>query len=136
MNQYTRLFHIIVLLIVIALGFGSKYYSGPGRYWFNDYGAGVMYVAFFIIFFSFFFSSRKFLNRITLIVFLTTCLLEFLQLWHPHFLEIIRHTFLGGALLGTTFVWWDFPHYVLGALIGWGVMRIIYGKLNNRLNNN
>ncbi|ODS34777.1 MAG: hypothetical protein SCARUB_00037 [Candidatus Scalindua rubra] len=45
-----------------------------------------------------------------------TCFLEFLQLWHPPFLESIRSTFIGSVLIGTTFTWWDFPHYALVAL--------------------
>jgi hypothetical protein len=52
-----------------------------------------------------------------------TYLLEALQLWHPTFLEKVRATFLGAALIGTTFTWWDFPHYALGSSIGWLWMR-------------
>jgi hypothetical protein len=36
--------------------------------------------------------------------------------WDAVFLEEIRSTFLGMALIGTCFVWWQFPHYVLGQL--------------------
>jgi hypothetical protein len=32
---------------------------------------------------------------------------------------------LGKALLGTTFVWWDFPHYALGSFVGWLWIRCI-----------
>jgi hypothetical protein len=42
-----------------------------------------------------------------------------LQLWHPPFLTAIRATFIGKLLLGTTFAWWDFPHYLLGCVLGW-----------------
>lgn len=48
-----------------------------------------------------------------------TCILEFLQLWHPPFLELIRSYLIGRLLIGTSFSWWDFPHYLVGCLIGW-----------------
>ena len=53
-------------------------------------------------------------------VVLVTCGLEFLQLWHPPWLQAIRSTFLGASLLGTSFSWWDFPAYVVGAGVGCG----------------
>ncbi|MEH2192618.1 MAG: DUF2809 domain-containing protein [Nostoc sp.] len=50
--------------------------------------------------------------------FVITCILEFLQLLHPPLLNEIRATLVGKLLLGTTFVWWDFPHYGLGCVLG------------------
>jgi hypothetical protein len=64
-------------------------------------------------------------TKIAVGVFLITSILEILQLWHPWFLQQVRSTFLGGALLGTTFVWWDFPYYVLGCFVGWVWMRAL-----------
>jgi hypothetical protein len=48
-----------------------------------------------------------------------TCVLEFLQLWHPPFLQLIRNTFIGRTILGSYFTWSDFPYYFLGSGIGW-----------------
>ena len=61
-----------------------------------------------------------------ILLLVVTCALEVLQLWHPWFLEKVRSTFLGKALIGTTFVWWDFPHYFLGSLIGWVWLKRIF----------
>jgi hypothetical protein len=38
-------------------------------------------------------------------VLVATCLLEFLQLWHPPLLEAVRSTFIGRTVLGTSFTW-------------------------------
>jgi hypothetical protein len=46
-----------------------------------------------------------------------------LQLWHPKSLETIRSSFIGSALIDTTFSWLDFPHYALGSFIGWQWLR-------------
>jgi hypothetical protein len=114
------------LLIVTPLGFLFKFYSGPAQWWFNNYGAGLLYIIFWIMVVSFFVTDRRLINRIPILVLVVTCALEVLQLWHPWFLEKVRSTFLGKALIGTTFVWWDFPHYFLGSLIGWVWLKRIF----------
>lgn len=117
---------ILSLFVVTPLGFLFKFYSGSAHWWFNNYGAGLLYVVFWILVVSFFVPDRKWVNRIPILVLIVTCALEVLQLWHPWFLEKIRSYFLGKALIGTTFVWWDFPHYILGSLIGWFWLKAIF----------
>ncbi len=119
---------IFSLVVVIPLSFALKFYSGPGNWWFNNYGAGVLYEIFWILLAFLFFPSKRSANVIPIYVFIITCILEFLQLWYPAFLETIRSSFLGSALIGTTFVWWDFPHYVLGCLLGWIWVRFLLGR--------
>ena len=119
---------ILSLLVVTPFGFAFKLYTGPGDWWFNNYGAGVLYEIFWILLAFLFFHSRRSANLIPIYVFVITSILEFLQLWHPPLLEIIRSSFLGSALLGSTFVWWDFPHYVFGCLIGWLWIRVLQGR--------
>jgi hypothetical protein len=116
---------LISLLIVTPTGFLFKLYCGPAQGWFRNYGAGVLYEIFWCLFFFYFWPRKEMITRIAVGVFLVTCFLEILQLWHPWFLEQIRSSFFGSALIGTTFVWWDFPHYALGCCIGWLWMRLI-----------
>ena len=122
-SNHTRV--ALSLVIVTPLGFVFKFYSGPGNLWFNNYGAGVLYEIFWILLAFLFFPSKRSANVIPACVFIITCILEFLQLWHPPFLTVIRSSFLGSALIGTTFVWWDFPHYVIGCFIGWIFLRFL-----------
>jgi hypothetical protein len=110
---------LLSLLVVTPLGFLSKLYAGPARGWFNNYAAGVLYEVFWCLVLFFFWPRRESAMKIAVGVLATTSALEVLQLWHPWLLEQIRSTFLGRALLGTTFAWWDFPHYVLGCALGW-----------------
>jgi len=131
MEDFSRSFSLarkyaaISLLVVTPLGFLFKFYSGPGQWWFNDYGAGLLYEIFWILFFFFIFPGKKSTRNIPLFVFLITSALEILQLFHPPVLEQIRSSFFGKALIGTTFVWWDFPHYAVGCIIGWLYVRWI-----------
>jgi len=116
------------LCVVTPGGFAFKFYDGPGRWWFHYYGAGVVYEIFWCLVFFLVWFRRENITKIAVWVLAITCLLEVLQLWHPPFLQSIRSTFVGRSLLGTTFVWWDFPHYVLGCGIGWLWMRAALGK--------
>ncbi len=96
-----------------------------GTLWLREHGAGSFYVMFWIFAAFFVWPRQSAVKSIAISVFLGTCFLEFLQLWHPPFLEMIRSTFVGRALIGTTFEWLDFPPYALGALLGWGWIRLV-----------
>ncbi len=106
------------LALVTPLGFASKLYRGPGHAWPNDYGGGVLYEVFWVLLVCALWPRAR-PARVALGVLVVTCTLEALQLWHPPWLQAVRRTFTGATLLGTTFVWWDFPHYALGCLVGW-----------------
>jgi hypothetical protein len=123
---------LIVLLIVTPLGFLFKFYAGPGKWWFNNYGAGLLYEVFWIIVIFLFIPKKQYVRRIPISVFVVTCALEVLQLWHPWLLQEIRSYFLGRALIGTSFVWWDFPHYVIGCVLGWMLIKWIVGMAEKR----
>ncbi len=123
MSKALRLPTLISLLIIIPLGFASKFYIGPGAWWFNDYAGGIFYEIFWCLIAVLFLPYAS-AFRISCTVLGITCFLEFLQLWHPSFLESVRSTFIGSTLIGTTFVWWDFPHYVVGCFMGWILIRL------------
>lgn len=127
-QDYVATIHIYILFLIaitIPLGFGLKYYHGPGHTWCNLHGAGVLYEVFWCLAAFLFFPSRKAIIPITLSVFFVTCGLEVLQLWHPPFLETIRAARPGVWLIGNGFDWWDFPHYAAGCALGWLVMNFL-----------
>ena len=109
------------------MGICTKFYTGAARDWVANSLSGVFYVVFWCLFASFFF-PRAAARRIVGAVFVATCVLEFLQLWHLAFLERLRSFFLGRAFLGSSFVWSDLAYYALGSGLGWlwvaGVRRL------------
>ncbi len=114
----------LTLLVVTAAGFAAKLYRGPGEGWLNDSLAGLFYVMFWCLVAALVF-PRVSARRIALVVLAVTCGLEVMQLWQPPWLQGMRSTFLGAALLGTTFVASDFVYYVIGAGAGWlGILRL------------
>jgi hypothetical protein len=133
-HRNQTIFITISIFIVVPMGLLSKFYTGPAHQWFNDYGGDILYEIFWCLFAFCFFRSRAAIIKIPIWVFVITCILEFLQLWHPPLLNEIRATLIGKLLLGTTFVWWDFPHYLLGCVLGWlwlrQLQKIGYAKKN------
>ncbi|QTA92089.1 DUF2809 domain-containing protein [Desulfonema magnum] len=108
---------LISLLIIVPVGFYSKFYAGPAANWANNSLGGLFYEIFWCLVI-FFFSETFSPWKIAAFVCITTCGLEFLQLWHPPFLMFLRRFFIGRTILGTTFAWSDFPYYFLGCGIG------------------
>ena len=118
---------VISILIITLIGFFSKFYNGPAKKWVNDSLGGVFYEIFWCLVILLFCRNLK-PWKIALIVLLTTCFLEFLQLWHPDFLEYMRSFFIGKTILGTSFGWSDFPYYFIGSGIGWFWIRQLKKK--------
>jgi len=48
-NAIQRLYTILSLLIVVAMGFIFKFYTGPSHQWFNNYRAAVFYRDFLVL---------------------------------------------------------------------------------------
>lgn len=122
-----RIASLVFLLVLIPLGLYTKIYEGPGKHWVNYSAGGILYELFWCVLIACIWINMKPVQAASY-VFILTCFLEFLQLWHPPFLELLRSTFLGRTLLGTTFTWCDFFYYVIGsgagAIIVWRFKKI------------
>ena len=109
----------ILLLIIIPLGLFSKAYRGIGQTWVNDYSGDILYEIFWCLCFFWFFPHKKAVVVIPIGVFLVTSVIEVSQLFFDRVPIFLRETIIWKLLLGSTFVWWDFPHYALGCFLGW-----------------
>jgi len=112
------------MLILIPIGIGTKQYHGLfGPFVRNSLG-GVLYVVFFSL--ALFFISRRVRPLLNVAaVFIATAGIEFLQLWHPPFLQWARARFLGRLFLGTTFMPSDFFYYAVGAILSYGILHLL-----------
>lgn len=130
-----RLWLYVSLMVIIPLGIATKFYRGWGQEWMNDYAGDILYELLWMIVITLAWPRLK-LWQVVIAVFLFTCFLEVLQLWHPPLLQAMRSTFLGKLILGTTFVWWDFPHYAIGCGLGWlglhGLQKALNPEETNR----
>lgn len=119
----TKLWTLVSLLIIVPLGFYTKFYTGPAASWVNNSLSGVPYVIFWCLLIYLFIPAKT--GLIATGVFVVTSLLEILQLCHHPVLEFIRGFFLGRVLIGTVFAWSDFMYYAVGCLLGWLWLRYL-----------
>ncbi len=113
------------------LGLASKFVINfslaPWAKWVNDSAGDILYQIFWLLIFIFIWPKFP-PGVIAVAVFCISSFLEFLQLWHPPFLEAIRSTFAGRLLIGTTFSWSDFFYYFLGSLLGYLWLQYLKNK--------
>ena len=118
----SRIAAAISLVLLVAAGFYTKVYSGPGAGWVNHSLGGAFYVIFWCLA-TVLVVPRLAAWPVAAFVVLATCTLEVLQLWHPPFLEWLRSFFVGRTILGSSFDWLDFPYYFLGGVVGYLWLR-------------
>ena len=114
---------LIALAVVTPLGLATKFYDGPGEAFVRSHLGGVLYVPFWVLAVLFVW-PRLSPPRVAAGVLAVTSLLEVAQLWQPPLLQAVRSTFLGHALLGSTFSWLDFPCYLAGCLLALVLCRV------------
>jgi len=125
MNHKTlRIKTVLILLILVPLGFLTKFYSGPASDWVNNHLGGFFYVLFWVLVL-FFINPRWNSLYIALIVTLITCGLEFTQLLNSPMLEIIRSNFIGRTLIGSSYTPVDMIYYVIGGFGGWFMLILL-----------
>jgi hypothetical protein len=111
-----RLLFLINILAIVPLGYVVRFGHILPEF-ISDAGGGIAYEIFWILLVLTIAPTANI--RITAIsVCLTTCAIEFLQLYQPPWLQAIRATLPGRLVLGTTFSWGDFPPYFIGSALG------------------
>ena len=126
-----RLATLLSISLITPLGFFTKLYIGSGELWINNHLGGTFYVIFWcLIVYLIFPKGKPFV--IAGWVLTVTILLEFLQLFHPKFLELLRGSFIGKTILGNSFNWIDIIYYIIGwaAAVLWinGLSKLKYMK--------
>lgn len=126
-----RTVSLIILVVLSGIGFGMwRYYQGWGQYWIRYYVSGIVYVMIWSVGLFIIRPGRKNTWRIPIIAFILTCGLEFLQLYKPPILQFFRATLIGAALIGTDFVWLQFPFYMAGILCSYLLLRVLFSIQN------
>lgn len=126
-----RVYAVLALVLVIPLGFACKAFDGPGVWWFRNHGAGLLYEVFWVLAAFLVFPTRRAARVIPPAVFCATTVLEFLQLSSAPVLQAVRSHPWGRMLMGTTFAWWDIPHYAVGCALG-GLLLVWILRLSGR----
>lgn len=112
-----RLILLISMIVIVPLGYVIRF-SEATQAGLGDFFGSVAYEIFWILLVIFLFPKCS-VAKVAIAVCLATCAIEFLQLWTPPFLQAIRATLPGRLVLGNTFLWSDFPSYLIGSFLGW-----------------
>jgi hypothetical protein len=108
---------LVSFVIAIAIGLASKFYVGPFERWVSQDLNGVFYAMVWVFLLAVLVPIAR--PRNIAIAAVAICIgIEFLQLWHPHFLEVLRAEPLGRLVLGSSFTFYDMPYYVVGGWLG------------------
>jgi hypothetical protein len=121
-----RIALVISILIIVPLGYVVRFY-GAAPEWLNDLFGSVAYEIFWILLVALLFPKASPIWT-AVGVCLATCVIEFLQLWHPPVLEAMRATLPGRLVLGNNFAWSDFLSYFIGSFLGWVWMRSCFAR--------
>lgn len=114
-----RLWLVLSLVVVVPLGYGVRF---AGDAWWNDVLGSIAYEVFWVLLGAALWPKLP-LRWVAVGVCLVTMAIEGLQLWQNPVYLAIRATFLGRLVLGNTFLWSDFPPYVVGSWVGWAWAR-------------
>jgi glycopeptide antibiotics resistance protein len=120
-----RLLYLTKVLLVVGLGLGSRLDFWPR--WVHLYVGDVLWALMVFLIIAMIF-KRKSINWVAAVAisFSFSFLIEFSQLYQATWINIIRHTTLGGLVLGYGFLWTDLFLYVIGVCIGVLFEKLIY----------
>lgn len=105
----TRIISLIIALTLIPIGLATRQY---GNEWMKLYLGDVLWAAMIYWGFRFLWANEPKQTAIYAILF--CFLIEFSQLYHAPWIDEIRHTRLGGLVLGFGFLWSDLVCYSVG----------------------
>lgn len=114
-----RPFYLIMIFIVICLGLLSRRMTTYIPDIIDLYLGDSLWALMIYLIICMFFNSWP-IKKVTLISILFCFLIEFSQLYHSNWIDMIRRTTLGGLILGYGFLWRDLVAYLLG--IGFGII--------------
>jgi Protein of unknown function (DUF2809) len=108
---------IVLIALVIPLGLGSRRYAHAlpafvAAYAGDTLWALVAFLGFGLVL------PRATTRTVALLAITFSVLIEVSQLYHTPWIDSIRHTTLGGLVLGFDFVWSDLACYVVGVGLG------------------
>jgi hypothetical protein len=108
------------MLIVIALGLGSRQYAAHLPLFIATYAGDTLWALEVFLTIGFLFPAYQ-INKVALIALAFAFFIELTQLYHAPWLDDIRHNRLASLILGYGFLWSDLLCYSVGIATGAGV---------------
>lgn len=131
-NRRPRVLWIGVMVVVIALGIGSRRFGRALPHFVAAYAGDTLWATLAFLGIGFL-MPRAGIARVALLAYGFSVLIELSQLYHAPWIDAVRHTTLGGLVLGFGFLWSDLACYAagvgLGAALEWGLLGIRTGTV-------
>ena len=118
-RMYVKLKYFLIFCCVLLLGLASRHYAAAGTFVYDHLGDGLWAA---MIYFGFRFLMTRASIKATAYGALSFCfLIELSQLYQAEWINAIRHTVLGGLVLGFGFLWSDMVSYTVGVFLAWQI---------------
>ena len=129
MTKRSRIVYALLIIVVIAMGLASRAKASQPFLptFISEYAGDTLYAV--MIFFGLAFLRPQTATLRLAALALSVCvLIELSQLYHAPWLDAIRHTRIGGLILGFGFLWSDLLCYVVGVACGVGLEWLFSDK--------
>lgn len=127
-----RLHYFILSISTLAVGYFSRQNTSRGDKeegtFIHDYAGDAIWAAMIYFGFRFLFPSQS-QKKTFLITLLFTYLIEISQLYQADWINTVRHTKLGGLILGFGFLWSDLLMYFFGILSALALDNLLSKKI-------
>ena len=114
-KKRNRFIYLILILLVVALGLASRLDFLP--IWVYLYVGDVLWALMVFLIFAMIFNTKS-TYFVAVVAISFSFLIEFSQLYQATWINNVRHTTLGGLVLGFGFLWTDLFSYIIGICIG------------------
>ena len=118
---------LIIAVIILGLASRAKTIQPPLPPFISEYAGDTLWALMAFLGFGFLFPKLS-TWRVAAVAFSFAVCIELSQLYHAPWIEALRHTRLGGLILGFGFLWSDLICYAVGILCGIGLELMLSHK--------
>jgi Protein of unknown function (DUF2809) len=119
-----KIIYLLLFIFCTWLAIATRTHAAWFHPFIAEYGGDTIWAGMFLFFLRVFFVKIK-SWKLALISFGLGVADEVLQLYHAPWIEAIRHTRIGGLMLGFGFLWSDIVCYAVGTLLAFIIVVLI-----------
>lgn len=119
-----KTFYLLIFIFCTWLAITTRTHAGWFHPFIVKYGGDTIWAGMFLFLLRIFFTKTK-LWKLAVITFAAGVADETLQLYHAPWIESIRHTRIGGLMLGYGFLWSDIVCYAAGVILAYIIISLI-----------
>lgn len=123
-----RILYFILIIVTMLLGISSRKFGNYLLAFLRDYAGDTLWALMVFWGFAFLFAKLP-TGKVMAAALVFSYAIEFSQLYQADWINALRHTTLGGLVLGFGFQWSDLVCYTAGVLAGAGIEKGLWKRL-------